>query len=209
VSDEGVAAMASRKDKVLDKISDEDLVALAKSALDKRIYSKVSRDELVKTVKDSLSIEEINKRVRAVDRGAKITSGTEANRQPQGGRVFSHPALLGVGLVTFFASLILGQYLQLRFFADYYGPYYYGHYNLLGNLRQSYILLDLVINMVKVLGLGLIVTWLFMSAVRAAEVNHTMAAIMALCGSILLAVVLLSLTAIYYPLGYDSVPVMV
>jgi uncharacterized membrane protein len=192
--------MASRKDKVLDKISDEDLVALAKSALDKRIYGKVGRDELVKTVKDSLSIEEINRKVRAVDRGAKITSGTELNRQPQGGRVFSHPALLGVGIVTFFASLILGQFLQWRFFADYYSS----GQRYLSNLLQAYILLDLVINIVKVLGLGLIVIWLFMSALRAVEVSHTMAAILALCGSILIGVALLSLTVISYPFSYYS-----
>jgi hypothetical protein len=197
--------VSKRKEDVLERISYEDLLELAKSVSDKQVDTKAFRGELAKLLKDSLSIEEIERKAREI----KEEKRAEGNkRQPDTTRVFFSSRTLKGSIFAVFLGFVLSQIAQWYYniVANYinYNPLPLDSasmYAIRYTLNQVAPTLTLIANLVKLIGLALLTYWLFSSAIRASTMSHSMAAILTLSGALLVIGILISSMSLilYYP----------
>ena len=188
--------MSIKKEEILKKIDDEDLLRLAKSVLDDSAKSETGRSELTKMVKNSLSVDETEKRIRELKNGAKISGRVDAAAL---GQTFRGQRLLKASIVALFAGIIMVAVSQ--------GIYSIGgsYINSLNPATPMQTIIDMtralteaydaglaISLVVRTIGLALLAYWLFSSAVRMSSVNYTIAGILALAGSIMIAGIFIS-----------------
>ena len=196
----GVAVLLSkRKEEVLEKAKNEDLLMLAKSILDVSTESDAGRPELMRIIKNSLSIEDIEKRLQELKAQKTSAVGKETDLR----YLFRGQAGLKASVIVIFMSFIM----VVVFGAVSNAIYSYINsitidYDLRSRLIAELNLAGLVVNAVgtsiRIIGLALLTYWLFSSAIRVGSASHVTGGILALAAALVLAGYLISTVSVQF-----------
>jgi len=177
------------KDKLLEKLHDNELLELA-GPLSDSISDRTSRSVLIKTVKESLSAEEISRKVKAI-KGQHVTT-----------KKFFNLLLFKISIVSISAGVLIMtvasiyysyQSMYLNFLVYYDVERWFA-------LRQVTLIFNSIGAVLRLIGVLLLVCWLFLSAFKISSENLTAASILVLGSTMILFVILANFFQIYtYP----------